>query len=73
MPPPQLRFSCRFASIGSLVAPEAEPPDHVWFPARLVKHELIDRERRMTERRIKATKFPATKSLDRFDFRAIPA
>ena len=30
------------------------------------------RERRMVERRIKAAKFPATKSLDSFDFKAIP-
>ena len=35
--------------------------------------ELIDRERRMIERRIKAARFPATKSLDSFDFKAIPA
>ncbi len=35
---------------------------------RLVELELIDRERRMVERRIKAAKFPTVKSLDRFDF-----
>ncbi len=35
--------------------------------------ELIDRERRMVERRIKAAKFPVAKSLDSFDFKAIPA
>ena len=46
--------------------------DHVQFLARLVELELIDRERRMVERRIKAAKFPATKSLDCFDFKAIP-
>ncbi|MDO9526706.1 MAG: IS21-like element helper ATPase IstB [Gemmobacter sp.] len=46
--------------------------DHVQFLARLVELELIDRERRMIERRIKAAKFPATKSLDSFDFKAIP-
>ena len=50
----------------------AEGLDHVQFLARLVELELIDRERRMIERRIKATKFPATKSLDSFDFKAIP-
>ena len=33
--------------------------DHVRFLARLVELELIDRERRMIERRIKAAKFPA--------------
>ena len=36
---------------------------HVRFLARLVELELIDRERRMIERRIKAAKFPAVKSL----------
>ena len=50
----------------------AEGQDHVRFLARLVELELIDRERRMVERRIKAAKFPATKSLDSFDFKAIP-
>lgn len=51
----------------------AEGTDHVRFLARLVELELIDRERRMIERRIKAAKFPAAKSLDSFDFKAIPA
>ena len=50
----------------------AEGVDHVQFLARLVELELIDRERRMIERRIKAARFPATKSLDSFDFKAIP-
>jgi len=36
-----------------------------------VELELIDRERRMVERRIKAARFPAVKSLDTFDFTAI--
>ncbi len=51
----------------------AEGQDHVQFLARLVELELIDRERRMIERRIKAAKFPVTKSLDIFDFKAIPS
>jgi DNA replication protein DnaC len=50
----------------------AEGLDHVGFLTRLVELELIDRERRMVERRIKAAKFPVTKSLDSFDFKAIP-
>ena len=45
--------------------------DHVQFLKRLVELELSDRERRMVERRIKAARFPATKSLDSFDFKAI--
>ena len=50
----------------------AEGLDHVRYLARLVELELIDRERRMVDRRIKAAKFPAVKSLDSFDFAAIP-
>jgi len=50
-----------------------EGQDHVQFLARLVELEMIDRERRMIERRIKADKFPAVKSLDSFDVKAIPA
>lgn len=50
----------------------AEGADHVRYLARLVELELIDRERRMVERRIKAAKFPAAKSLDSFHFAAIP-
>jgi DNA replication protein DnaC len=50
----------------------AEGLDHVQFLARLIELEMIDRERRMIERRIKAAKFPAVKSLDSFDFKAIP-
>ena len=51
----------------------AEGLDHVQFLARLIELEMIDRERRMIERRIKAAKFPAVKSLDSFDLKAIPA
>ncbi len=47
---------------GKLARPAAEGLDHVQFLARLVELELIDRERRMIERRIKAAKFPAVKS-----------
>ena len=40
---------------------------------RLAELELIDRERRMVERRIKAARFPVVKSLDSFDFKVIPS
>ena len=49
----------------------AEKKDHVQYLLRLCEPELTERERRMIERRIKAAKFPATKSLDSFDFKAI--
>ena len=51
----------------------AQNKGHVPYLSRLIELELIDRERRMVERRIKAAKFPAPKSLDSFDFKAIPA
>ena len=49
----------------------AEGVDHVRYLLRLAELELIDRERRMVERRIKAARFPTVKSLDSFDFKAI--
>jgi DNA replication protein DnaC len=51
----------------------AEGKDHVQYLLRLCELELIERERRMIERRIKAAKFPATKSLESFDFMVIPS
>ena len=43
------------------------------FLLRLVEQEMLDRERRATERRIKAAKFPVSKSLETYDFLAIPS
>lgn len=48
-----------------------EGVDHPRYLLRLIELELIDRERRTIERRIKAARFPAVKSLDTFDFTAI--
>ena len=47
--------------------------DHPRYLLRLIELELIDRERRTVERRIRAARFPATKSLDTFEFTAIPS
>jgi DNA replication protein DnaC len=47
--------------------------DHTAYLLRLVELELIDRERRVVERRIRQARFPAVKSLDTFDFVAIPS
>src|SRR5690606_9288645 len=49
-----------------------EGVDHVGYLTRLAEREMIERDRRKVERRIKAAKFPAVKSLDSFDFAAIP-
>ena len=51
----------------------AEGLDHVQFLARLVELELIDRERRLVERRIRQAGFPVIKQLESFDFKAIPS
>jgi DNA replication protein DnaC len=51
----------------------AEGVDHLRYLMRLAEMEMIDRERRMVERRIKAARFPTVKSLDSFDFLALPS
>ena len=51
----------------------AEGVDHVRYLLRLAELELIEREGRTVERRIRAARFPTVKSLDGFDFAAIPS
>jgi len=51
----------------------AEKADYGEFLLRLSEQELLERERKGTERRIKAARFPAPKSLDDFDFLAAPS
>jgi len=76
-------FNSEYAKLARQCA--AEGKDHVQYLLRLCELELIERERRMIERRIKAAfaivlgpmaangSLPATKSLDSFDFKAIPS
>lgn len=47
--------------------------DHPRHLLRLIELELIDRERRTIEHRIRAARFPAVKSFDPFEFAAIPS
>jgi DNA replication protein DnaC len=51
----------------------AEGVDHTGYLLRLAELELLERERRSVERRIHQARFPAVKSLDSFDFAAIPS
>ena len=51
----------------------AEGVDHPGYLLRLAELELIDRHQRMVEWRIRSARFPAVKSLDTFDFPAIPS
>jgi DNA replication protein DnaC len=50
-----------------------EAADYPRFLLRLVELELLDRDRRAVERRIKAARFEVLKTLDTFDFLAIPS
>ena len=51
----------------------AENVDHPDYMLRLSELDLIDRHQRMVQRRIRAARFPAVKSLDTLDFLAIPS
>ena len=44
--------------------------DYPTYLLRLAERELLDRERRAAERRVKAARFPVIKTLDSFDFKA---
>lgn len=50
-----------------------EDQDHASFLLRLAEREIIEREERAAERRIRAAKFPVLKTLDTFDFPAQPS
>jgi DNA replication protein DnaC len=50
-----------------------EKTDFPRYLLRLTEMELLDRERRSTERRIRQARFPVVKSLDTFDFLSIPS
>ena len=51
----------------------AEGVSHPDYLLRLADLELTDRHQRTVQRRIRAARFPATKSMDTFDFSAIPS
>ena len=63
-------FQREYQKLARLCATEGV--DHVGYLFRLAERETIERDRRKVERRIKAAKFPVVKSLDSFDFSAIP-
>jgi DNA replication protein DnaC len=50
-----------------------ENVDHLGFLLQLCEVELLDRERRAADRRLKAAKFPTYKTLDNFDFTTQPS
>ena len=50
-----------------------ENVDHLGFLLQLCELELLERERKAAERRLKAARFPNQKTLDTFDFTAQPS
>jgi DNA replication protein DnaC len=50
----------------------ADNADHLAYLLQLAELELLDRERRAAERRLKAARFPTLKTLEDFDFAAQP-
>ena len=64
-------FLREYRKLAAQCAPEGS--DHPDYLLRLAELELIDRHQRMVERRIRAARFPAVKSLDTFDFLVIPS
>lgn len=70
----QLKLSAFLAEYDKLARECArDGVDHTRYLLRLAELELIERERRTVERRIRAARFPAVKSLEAFDFMAIPS
>jgi DNA replication protein DnaC len=61
-------FLREYAKIAAQCA--TDKTDYGGFLLRLSEEELLERERKGTERRIKAARFPAAKSLEDFDFAA---
>jgi DNA replication protein DnaC len=51
----------------------ADNIDHLGFLLQVIELELIERERKAADRRLKAARFPAPKTLDEFDFTARPS
>ena len=50
-----------------------ENVDHLGFLLQLSERELLQRESKATERRLKSAKFPNMKTLESFDFKAQPS
>ena len=70
----ELKLPSFLREYGKLAAQcAAEGVDHPQYLLRLAELELIDRHQRMVQRRIRAARFPAVKSLDTFNFMAIPS
>jgi DNA replication protein DnaC len=64
-------FLSQYAKLASECANEGLDPAQ--FLLRLAELELSERQRQITDRRVKAARFPALKELEGFDFTALPS
>jgi DNA replication protein DnaC len=64
-------FLSQYATLARECANEGLDPAH--FLLRLAELELSERQRQVTDRRVKAARFPAMKELEGFDFSALPS
>jgi DNA replication protein DnaC len=70
----QLRLPTMHAECEKIAARAAsDNVDHLGFLLQLTELELIERERKSAERRLKAARFPAHKTLAELDFLARPS
>ena len=69
-----LRLPCLLRESSKIAARCAKDNiDHLGFLLELTELELLERERNAATRRLKAAKFPASKTLEDFDFKAQPS
>jgi DNA replication protein DnaC len=60
-----------YASMASVCTDDRS--DYPTYLLRLAERELLDRERKAAERRVKKARFPVIKTIDTFDFKAQPS
>jgi DNA replication protein DnaC len=60
-----------YASMASVCTDDRA--DYPTYLLRLTERELLDRERKAAERRVKEARFPVIKTIDTFDFKAQPS
>ncbi len=70
----KLRLPTMLREYDSLAAVcRGDRSDYPTYLLRLVERELLDRERKAAERRVKEARFPVVKTLDTFDFFTQPS
>jgi DNA replication protein DnaC len=70
----KLRLPTMLREYGSMAAIcQKDRTDFPTYLLRLIERELLDREKRAAERRVKDANFPVLKTIDTFDFKAQPS